>query len=48
MIFSIIVGLTNGLTTNLENLSILHAPFLLDRLLAAPSSIGSPAHRSKR
>ncbi len=29
MIFSIIVGLTNGLTTNLENLSILHPPFLL-------------------
>jgi K(+)-stimulated pyrophosphate-energized sodium pump len=32
MIFSIIVGLTNGLTTNLENLSILHAPFLLGLL----------------
>ena len=29
MIFSIIVRLTNGLTTNLENLSILHPPFLL-------------------
>src|SRR3954468_9037759 len=29
MIFSIIVGLTNGLTTNLDNLSILHPPFLL-------------------
>src|SRR5262249_19244834 len=29
MIFSIIVGLTQGLTTNVENLSILHAPFLL-------------------
>jgi len=29
MIFSIIVGLTNGLTTHLENLSILHPPFLL-------------------
>ena len=29
MIFSIIVGLTNGLTTHLENLSLLHAPFLL-------------------
>jgi K(+)-stimulated pyrophosphate-energized sodium pump len=29
MIFSIIVGLTNGLTTNLANLSILHPPFLL-------------------
>jgi K(+)-stimulated pyrophosphate-energized sodium pump len=29
MIFSIIVGLTDGLTTNLENLSILHPPFLL-------------------
>ena len=29
MIFSIIVLLTNGLTTNVENLSILHAPFLL-------------------
>jgi K(+)-stimulated pyrophosphate-energized sodium pump len=29
MIFSIIVGLTKGLTTNLENLSILHPPFLL-------------------
>ena len=32
MIFSIIVGLTNGLTTNLANLSILHAPFLLGLL----------------
>jgi K(+)-stimulated pyrophosphate-energized sodium pump len=32
MIFSIIVALTNGLTTNLENLSILHAPFLLGLL----------------
>ncbi|SNS66942.1 K(+)-stimulated pyrophosphate-energized sodium pump [Micrococcales bacterium KH10] len=29
MIFSIIVLLTNGLTTGLENLSMLHAPFLL-------------------
>jgi K(+)-stimulated pyrophosphate-energized sodium pump len=29
MIFSIIVALTNGLTTNMENLSILHPPFLL-------------------
>jgi K(+)-stimulated pyrophosphate-energized sodium pump len=29
MIFSIIVGLTSGLTTNLEMLSILHPPFLL-------------------
>jgi K(+)-stimulated pyrophosphate-energized sodium pump len=29
MIFSIIVLLTNGLQTNLENLSILHPPFLL-------------------
>jgi K(+)-stimulated pyrophosphate-energized sodium pump len=29
MIFSIIVGLTKGLTQNLENLSILHPPFLL-------------------
>jgi K(+)-stimulated pyrophosphate-energized sodium pump len=29
MIFSIIVGLTAGLTTNLESLSILHPPFLL-------------------
>ena len=29
MIFSIIVLLTNGLTTELEKLSILHAPFLL-------------------
>ncbi|HEX8943465.1 MAG TPA: sodium-translocating pyrophosphatase [Gemmatimonadaceae bacterium] len=32
MIFSIIVALTGGLTTNLENLSILHAPFLLGLL----------------
>src|SRR5262249_50384212 len=32
MIFSIIVGLTNGLTMNLESLSILHAPFLLGLL----------------
>ena len=29
MIFSIIVALTHGLTTNLANLSILHPPFLL-------------------
>ncbi|MDX1982354.1 MAG: sodium-translocating pyrophosphatase [Bryobacteraceae bacterium] len=29
MIFSIIVGLTNGLTEGLQNLSILHPPFLL-------------------
>jgi K(+)-stimulated pyrophosphate-energized sodium pump len=29
MIFSIIVVLTNGLTQNLQNLSVLHAPFLL-------------------
>jgi K(+)-stimulated pyrophosphate-energized sodium pump len=29
MIFSTIVMLTNGLTTGLENLSLLHAPFLL-------------------
>ncbi|MHB9155555.1 MAG: sodium-translocating pyrophosphatase [Endomicrobiales bacterium] len=29
MIFSIIVMLTNGLTTGLENISILHPPFLL-------------------
>jgi K(+)-stimulated pyrophosphate-energized sodium pump len=29
MIFSIIVVLTSGLTRNLENLSVLHAPFLL-------------------
>ena len=29
MTFSIIVGLTNGLTTNMQKLSILHPPFLL-------------------
>jgi K(+)-stimulated pyrophosphate-energized sodium pump len=29
MIFSIIMALTNGLTTNLQNLSLLHAPFVL-------------------
>ena len=29
MIFSIIMALTNGLTTNTEGLSLLHAPFLL-------------------
>ncbi|MCU1309271.1 MAG: Inorganic diphosphatase [Candidatus Angelobacter sp.] len=29
MIFSIIMALTHGLTTNMENLSILHAPFML-------------------
>jgi K(+)-stimulated pyrophosphate-energized sodium pump len=29
MIFSIIVALTNGLTTNVDKLSLLHAPFLL-------------------
>jgi K(+)-stimulated pyrophosphate-energized sodium pump len=38
MIFSIIVGLTNGLTTNLEKLSILYPPFLLG-LLAGGSII---------
>ena len=32
MIFSIIVGLTDGLTTNLANLSLLHPPFLLGLL----------------
>ncbi len=29
MIFSIIVGLTNGMTTNIDKLSLLHPPFLL-------------------
>ncbi len=29
MIFSTIVALTNGLTTNLDKLSLMHAPFLL-------------------
>ncbi|MFT3861642.1 MAG: sodium-translocating pyrophosphatase [Micropruina sp.] len=29
MIFSIIMGLTNGMTANLDKLSLLHAPFLL-------------------
>ena len=29
MIFSIIMALTNGLTTNVDKLSLLHAPFLL-------------------
>jgi K(+)-stimulated pyrophosphate-energized sodium pump len=29
MIFSIIMALTNGLTTNVEKLSLLHAPFML-------------------
>jgi K(+)-stimulated pyrophosphate-energized sodium pump len=29
MIFSIIMALTHGLTTNMENLSVLHAPFML-------------------
>ena len=29
MIFSIIMALTNGLTTNVEKLSLLHAPFVL-------------------
>jgi K(+)-stimulated pyrophosphate-energized sodium pump len=29
MIFSIVVALTNGLTTNLERLSLMHPPFLL-------------------
>ncbi len=38
MIFSIIVGLTKGLTTNLENLSILYPPFLLG-LMAGGSII---------
>ena len=38
MIFSIIVALTNGLTTNLDKLSILYPPFLLG-LLAGGSII---------
>ncbi|HEX4425103.1 MAG TPA: sodium/proton-translocating pyrophosphatase, partial [Terriglobales bacterium] len=29
MIFSIIMGLTNGLTNNVDKLSLLHAPFML-------------------
>jgi K(+)-stimulated pyrophosphate-energized sodium pump len=29
MIFSIIMGLTNGLTSNVDKLSLLHAPFML-------------------
>jgi K(+)-stimulated pyrophosphate-energized sodium pump len=33
MIFSIVVLLTNGLTTNLELLSILHPPFLLGMIM---------------
>ena len=33
MIFSIMMGLTNKLTESLENLSLLHAPFLLGLLL---------------
>lgn len=33
MIFSIIIGLTNGLTENVESLSIMHAPFLLGLIL---------------
>ena len=33
MIFSIVMSLTNKLTENLENLSLLHAPFLLGLLL---------------
>lgn len=33
MIFSIIIGLTEGLTQNVENLSIMHAPFLLGLIL---------------
>ena len=33
MIFSIMMGLTNKLADNLENLSLLHAPFLLGLLL---------------
>ncbi len=33
MIFSIIVGLTNGLTTDLDKLSLLHAPFLLGLII---------------
>ncbi len=33
MIFSIVIGLTDGLLANLESLSILHAPFLLGFIL---------------
>ncbi|WP_428538339.1 sodium-translocating pyrophosphatase [Propionicimonas sp.] len=32
MVFSIIMGLTNGLTENVSNLSLLHVPFLLGLL----------------
>lgn len=33
MIFSIVIGLTNGLIDNLDKLSIMHAPFLLGFIL---------------
>jgi len=36
MIFSIIMALTKGLTENVNNLSLLHAPFVLGRSPAAP------------
>jgi len=36
MIFSIIMALTKGLTENVNNLSLLHAPFVLGLVTAAP------------
>jgi len=35
MIFSIIMALTNGLTTNVNHLSLLHAPFVLGLITGA-------------
>jgi len=36
MIFSIIMALTKGLTENVNNLSLLHAPFVLGLVTAVP------------
>jgi len=56
MIFSIIVILTNGLTTNLDKLTLLHAPFLLGLILggaviywfsgASMQAVTTGAHRA--
>src|ERR1041384_6034377 len=56
MIFAIIVALTNGLTTNLDKLSLLHPPFLLGLITgramiywftgASPQAVTTGAYRA--
>ena len=49
MIFSIIVLLTDGLTPNIDKLSILHPPFLLGLHRGRFASFtGSPARPRRR